>query len=85
MLAILNSNADRKTVKTAYQVYEYCIVHISETNKGRDLIFSTDTLLDQGDKIFQSRDQVAPPPQVAPPTCQNLVLTITQRLLKLET
>ena len=77
--------ADTKTIKTSYPVYKYCIVHISETNKGRDLLFGTSTPLDLGDNIFYSAQQVAPPAQVAPPTCQNLTLTISQRLLKLET
>ena len=59
--------------------------HISETTKARDLIFGIGTHWDPENKIVQSGHQVAPPPQVTLPTCQNPVLTISQRLLKLET
>ena len=47
-------------------------------NKGRDLIFGTGTPWELEIKTFQSRHQVATP------TYQNLILTISQRLLKLE-
>ena len=53
--------ADTKTVITAYPAYKYCIVHISETYKGRDLIFGRVTPLYLVYKIFQSAHQPAPP------------------------
>ena len=59
----------------------HCIVHISETNIGRDLIFGTSTPLNLDSNIIRSSHQVVPLPQAAPPTCQNLTLTISQRLL----
>ena len=77
--------ADTKTIKTAYPAYNYCIIHISETNKGRDLIFGRVTPLNLEYKIFQSAHQPVPLAQVAPPTYQNLTLTTSQILLKLET
>ena len=58
--------------------------HISETIDTRDLIFGICAHWALGNKSVQSGHQVEPPPQVAPPTCKNLILTISQRLLKLE-
>ena len=69
--------ADTKTVKTAYPAYKHCLVHISETNTGRYLIFGTVTPFDLEDKQFQSAHQAAQP------TCQNLILTISQRQLRI--
>ena len=54
-------------------------MHISETIKARVLIFGTGTAWDLENKMCQSGHQVAPP------TCQNLSLAISQKLLKLET
>ena len=60
--------------------------HISETIKARDLIFGKGTPYNMENKRVQSGYQLAAlPPKVAPPTSQNLVLAISQRLLKLET
>ena len=59
--------------------------HISETIKARHLIFGIGTPYDVENKRVQSGHQAALPPQVAAPTCQNLILDISQRLLKLET
>ena len=70
--------ADTKTIKTADPAYKYCIVHISATNEGRALIFGKVTPLALEYKIFQFAHQVVPPAQVAPPTCQNLTLNISQ-------
>ena len=44
--------ADTKTVKSEYPTNKYCIVHISETNIGRELIFGTSTPLNLENKIF---------------------------------
>ena len=65
--------------------YKYCMVNISETNEVRDLIFGTGHPWDLNNKMVQSGHQMVPPSGVAPPTCQNLTLTISQKLLKLET
>ena len=59
--------------------------HISETVEARDLIFGMGTPYDLENTRGQSGRQAAPPPKVAPPTSQNLILDISQRLLKLET
>ena len=58
---------------------------ISETIKARDLIFGIGTPYDMENKRVQSGPQTALPPKVGPPTCQNLILIRSQRLLKLET
>ena len=74
--------ADIETVKCIQFIISFAL---SETIKARDLIFGTGTPWDLENKMFQSEHQVAPPSQVAPPTCQNLTLTISQRLSKIET
>ena len=57
--------------------------YISETIKDRDLIFGIGTPYDLENKRVQSGHQASLPPnlKVAPPTCQNLIFTISQRLL----
>ena len=46
---------------------------------------STPAMLGVLNTNVQSGQQVSPSAQVAPPTCQNLILIISQRPLKLET
>mgnify|MGYP001544355182 CR=1 FL=1 len=77
--------ADTEIVKMYVIYYKYCIVHISKTNKVRDLIFDTCTPWDPETEIFLSVHQAVPSPQVAPSTHGNVSLTISQRLVKLET
>ena len=64
---------------------KYCVVHILEVNKARDLIFGTVTPYVILNKILQSGHKVAPPLQMAPPTLQKIVLAISRRLIKLGT
>ena len=54
-------------------------------NKATDLILGTFTPWGIGNKMFQYGHQMAAPPEVAPPIWQQLVLTISQKLLQLET
>ena len=69
----------------ATYIAKNCFDHFSETNKARDLMFGTVTPYHIGNKMLQCGHQVAPSPPVTPPTLQKLVLTISQRLIKLET
>ena len=66
---------------------KYYFDHISETInlKARDLIFGTGTPFDIENRMLQCGHQAAPHLQVAPPIYQKFILTISQRLLKLET
>ena len=46
--------ADTEAVIMDIVYYKYCVVHISETNEVRDLIFGTGTPWDLENKIFDS-------------------------------
>ena len=63
--------------------------HISEIVKDRNLIFGTGTPQGTENTMFQfghqAGQQMALPSHVAPPTCHKFILTISQKLLKLET
>ena len=58
---------------------------MSDTNKARDLIFGKDAPWGLENTVPQSGHQVALQPQVVPPIYQKLVLTLSQRLSKVET
>ena len=58
---------------------------ISETIKARDLIFGTGAPYGLENTVPWYGHQAALPLQVTAPTYQDLILTISQRLLKLET
>ena len=61
---------------------KYCSVYILETNKAGHLIFGTDTPWGLVNKMFQSEHQVAPHPQVAPPTCKNKLFDYISETIK---
>ena len=45
--------ADAEIAKMHIIYDKYCIVHVSETNEARDMVFGTGTPWDQENKMFQ--------------------------------